>query len=132
MEMKIVLEGGYKVNAIYKGFTIRTDQPEDVGGENTAPEPFDMFLASIGTCSGVYVADFCNERNIPTENIGIIMSIDRDGETNMVTRVTINVSLPPEFPQKYLRAIEKAINMCTVKKHLQDPPEFLVEAKMAE
>ncbi len=52
MEMQISLAGGKKVDARFKGFTIRTDQPESSGGENSAPSPFDLFLGSIGTCAG--------------------------------------------------------------------------------
>ena len=132
MEMKIQLEGGYKVNALYKGFTIRCDQPEEVGGENTAPEPFDIFLASIGTCAGTYLADFCIERKIPLDGIDITMRFHKNEETKMVTQVSMEVTLPPEFPVKYIKAIERSINQCTVKKHFMDPPEFEVMVHMGE
>jgi len=132
MEMKIQLEGGFKVNAHYKGFTIRCDQPEEVGGENTAPEPFDIFLASIGTCAGAYVADFCIERSIPLDGIDLTLRFNRNEETKMITQVSMEVTMPPEFPAKYIKAIERAIDQCSVKKHLMDPPEFEVTVHMAE
>ena len=53
MDMQISFSGGKKVDATYKGFTIKTDQPKDEGGNGTAPEPFSLFLASIGTCTGI-------------------------------------------------------------------------------
>jgi len=55
--MIISFGGGKKVNADYRGFTIQTDQSVNGGGEESAPEPFALFLASIGTCAGIYV--FC-------------------------------------------------------------------------
>ena len=69
MEMKISFPGDKKVDADYKGFTIKTDQPIREGGGETAPEPFSLFIASIGTCTGLYVLSFCQKRNIPTDNI---------------------------------------------------------------
>ena len=56
MEMKIYSGGGKQVLADYEGFTIRTDQPVKDGGEGSAPEPFSLFLASLGTCAGQFVA----------------------------------------------------------------------------
>ena len=44
MEMEIVSLGGKKVNALYKGFTIRADQSKEYGGDGSDPEPFDMSL----------------------------------------------------------------------------------------
>jgi len=53
MEMEVFFPGGKKVNSTYKGFTVKTDQAKNEGGDGTAPEPYDLFLASIGTCAGV-------------------------------------------------------------------------------
>ncbi|HCT72209.1 MAG TPA: osmotically inducible protein C, partial [Bacteroidales bacterium] len=48
--MKITFEGKKKVIAEFNGYRIVTDQPERAGGEGSAPAPFDLFLASLGTC----------------------------------------------------------------------------------
>jgi len=66
MEMDVYFPGGKKVNATYNGFTIETDQAKNEGGDGSAPEPYSLFLASIGTCAGVYVVYFCQERGIDT------------------------------------------------------------------
>ena len=63
MDMIVSFPGGLKVDAEYKGFTVKTDQPEGEGGENTAPSPFDLFFCSVGTCAGFYVLSFCRERD---------------------------------------------------------------------
>ena len=55
MEMEIFFEGNKKVSANLNGTIIRTDQPLQAGGNGSAPAPFDLFLASIGTCAGIYV-----------------------------------------------------------------------------
>ena len=75
--MEIVSPGGKKVNALYKSFTIRTDQSKEYGGEESAPEPFDMFLASIGTCAGINVVVFCQKRGIPTKKIKLSINYRR-------------------------------------------------------
>jgi len=50
--MEVTFDGGKVITAHINGHIIRTDQPEKIGGTNTAPTPFDLFLAAIGTCAG--------------------------------------------------------------------------------
>ena len=132
MDMEIVFPGGKKVNAIYKGLTIRTDQSKDSGGENSAPAPFDLFLASIGTCTGIYVLLFCQARHIPTERLKIILHTERNRETRMITKIVIEIQLPPEFPEKYRERLIRVAGKCSVKKHLENPPLFDIYTKTIE
>ena len=75
--IKITLDGGRKVTAhLNDGRQVTTDQPVAEGGTNAAPTPFDIFLASLATCAGVYVADFCSHRNIPTDTITLTQSAE--------------------------------------------------------
>lgn len=124
MDMQITFPGGKRVDAHYKGFDIKTDQPAAGGGEGSAPSPFDLFLASLGTCAGFYVLSFCQERNIPTDDIHLVMRTERDPQKKMIGRVTIDIILPEEFPEKYLSAVRQAAGLCTVKRNIQNPPEF--------
>ncbi len=124
MEMEIVSAGGKKVNALYKGFTIMTYQSEEYGGEGKSPEPFDMFLASIGTCAGINVVVFCQKRGIPAENIKLILGFERNSDTKMVEKISIKIQLPQEFPEKYREAVKRAVDLCAVKRHMLTPPEF--------
>jgi len=125
-EMKVTFPGGKRVDALYKGLVIETDQPVYQGGNGSAPAPFDLFLASIATCAGWYVLSFCQQRNISLDSASVIMKTERDPQKKMIIRVTITVQLPPDFPEKYKNAVIKAINLCAVKKHIEDPPSFEV------
>jgi len=126
-KMEISFAGGMKVYADYKGFTIQTDQNAKDGGDNTAPTPSDLFFASLGTCSGLYALRFCEKRKIDTENLKISLALQSDPKTHMVEKIVFKVSLPPEFPEKYTAALIKSINLCYVKKHLEQPPRFEFE-----
>jgi ribosomal protein S12 methylthiotransferase accessory factor len=104
---------------------IKTDQPTTSGGGGTAPSPFDLFLASIATCAGFYVLDFCRKRDIPTDDIGIRIRAPRDPGSHMIERVQIELMLPPEFPKKYEKAVARAAEMCSVKKHIENGLTFV-------
>jgi putative redox protein len=123
-EMKVTFGEGLKVGAEYKGFVIQTDQPLYEGGGGTAPAPFDLFLASIATCAGFYALAFCRERNIPVDDLGVKMNMEKGEVSKMIDKITITVDLPAGFPEKYKPVIIKAIDHCTVKAHIVRAPQF--------
>ena len=129
-EMKVTFPGGLRVDAAYKGFTIKTDQPIHDGGEGTAPSPFDLFLASLGTCAGYYVLAFCRQRGIPTENASVEMKMTKSAGSRTIEKISIEIQLPLEFPEKYKTAIIKSADTCTVKAHIAKPPLFEITAKI--
>lgn len=131
MEMNVYFPGGKRVYADYGGFTIETDQPVGSGGDASAPAPFDLFMASIGTCAGIYALGFMQQRDIATDGSGIAMRTRRDPETGLVGRIDIELTLPPGFPDQYRDAIVNAMNLCTVKKHLHQPPSFEITTTAA-
>lgn len=128
MEMQINFPGGKKVDVNYKDFVIKTDQPPSNGGDGLYPDPFSLFLSSIGACAGFYVLSFCQSHGIETKNIKLSLNFEKDPETKMVAEINISIHLPPDFPEKYRTAVIKAADVCTVKKHLFSPPKILIDA----
>ena len=129
MEMQIYFEGKKQVNAEWNGQVIKTDQPAQGGGEGLAPAPFDLFLASIGTCAGIYVKGFCDQRGLPSENIKIIQKMNFDPATRLIDKIDLEIQVPDDFPEKYKEAVINSANLCAVKRHMQQPPEFNVYTK---
>jgi len=127
MDMEISFPGGARVDAAFGDFVVQTDQPPHGGGASSAPTPFALFLASIGTCAGIYILGFCRQRNIPAEDIRIRQRVESDPETRMVRHVALDILLPPDFPAKYAPALIKTAELCAVKKHMENPPAFTIE-----
>jgi putative redox protein len=124
--MEIIFEGGKVVTAHSHGHIIRTDQPVHSGGQDSAPSPFELFLASIGTCAGIYVKSFCDNRKIATDNIRIIQTAVFDEETGLPTNIKLDIKLPSDFPEKYKEAVISVAELCKVKKTVANPPVFEV------
>ncbi|PIE81181.1 MAG: osmotically inducible protein OsmC [Chloroflexi bacterium] len=123
MEMVIDFPGGAQVDAHFGSFTVETDQPA-LGYQPKAPTPFAIFLASMGTCAGIFVLGFCKQRGISPEGIRIVQSVESNHETHMITKVNLDIQLPADFPEKYKTAVIRAANQCAVKRHLENPPKF--------
>jgi ribosomal protein S12 methylthiotransferase accessory factor len=128
-ELKVVFGGNYKIDVEYKGFTVKTDQPVHEGGDGTAPSPFDYFLVSLAACAGYFALAFCVERKIPTEGLGVTMTTERGEVSKMIDKISIAVTPPAGFPEKYRAALIKSVDHCTVKAHILRPPQFEVSLK---
>ncbi len=128
MEMIIDFPGGSRVDAHFGPHTVATDQPPAA----SAPTPFAVFLASIGTCAGIYVLGFCRQRNIPTEGIRIVQNIHSNPGSGMVDKIDLDIQLPVGFPEKYRGSLIHTAELCAVKKHLENPPKFEVTTTILE
>jgi putative redox protein len=128
MEMLIDFPGGLRVDAHFRGHTIETDQPP----ADAAPMPFELFLASIGTCAGIYVLGFCKQRNLPTEGIRIIQRNHANPASGLMDTIELEIQVPPTFPEQYHAALVRSAELCKVKKTLEHPPTFDVKTVVTE
>lgn len=130
-EMIVTLPGGKRVDTRIGPHLIRTDQPVSNGGEDSAPAPFGLFLAAIGTCAGIYVAGFCQKRELPTDGIRIRQRNHFHPETGVLAKVELDIEVPPAFPEKYRDALVRVADQCAVKKAIQAQPAFEVRTVVA-
>ena len=126
MEMEIVFPGGLRVDAISGDMVIPTNQ------DGSAPAPFGLFLASIGTCAGIYVLSFCQQRGLPTDGVRIIQRMQSNPLTRMIDNIELDIQVPSDFPEKYKDALIRSAELCAVKKHLENPPTFNVHTSVVE
>lgn len=130
MELLIDFPGGARVDAHFGQHTVMTDQPPAGGGQDEAPTPFALFLASMGTCAGIYVLGFCKQRGLSSEGIRILQRVHRNPLDGMVGKVVLEIQVPPGFPEKYRDSLIRSAQLCAVKKHLENPPEFEISTKV--
>jgi ribosomal protein S12 methylthiotransferase accessory factor len=123
MDIDVTFPGGKRVDARIGELVIRTDQSVAHGGQGSAPEPFALFLASLGTCAGLYVVGFCQARGIPTDDLRVTLRTTEDDKGHLV-HVALEVHVPPGFPAQYRDAVARAASACKVKKTLANPPTF--------
>jgi len=127
--MEIYFNGNKQVFADFNGFTIKTDQSPRGGGDGAYPEPFMLFLASLGTCAGIYVKSFCDQRGIPTDQIRLTQDQRFDPVKHIIGEVDITIHVPADFPEKYEQAVIQTASLCAVKRHMKDEIRFNVEVK---
>ncbi|HYX23208.1 MAG TPA: OsmC family protein [Thermoanaerobaculia bacterium] len=126
--MTITFPGGVAVDAELRGLKVHTDQRPEHGGGGTGPEPFELFLASLGTCAGFYALRFCQQRGIDTTGLGLDLTTEKDPSGTRIGTVRLAIHLPAGFPDKYRDAIVRAADQCAVKRHVVEAPVFEVVA----
>ena len=124
MDIEVYFEEGAKVNARLGKHVIKTDQKVHGGGEDSAPAPFDYFLASLVTCAGIYVKGFCMQRGISTDGIRIIQDAEPGSQPGLLGKIKLRIEVPQDFPEQYKNAVIQAASLCAVKKHMETPPAF--------
>ncbi|MBN2034319.1 MAG: OsmC family protein [Deltaproteobacteria bacterium] len=127
-KIDVIFPGGKRVDAKIGGMMIRTDQSLENGGAETAPEPFQLFLASIATCAGIYAVEFCQAREIPSDGMTLSMNYEFDEDKQLLDSIHIDLKVPQGFPERYLKAVIRVMNLCSVKKNIIKAPQFLLTA----
>ncbi len=121
-DIVVSFPGGLRVDATVGEHVIRTDQPASAGGEGSAPAPFDLFLASLATCAGIYALGYCRARGLSTEGLRIVQHAEADPATKLPSRITLELTLPAGFPEHHRVAIQRAMAGCKVKKTMAAAP----------
>lgn len=125
-DIVVTFPGNKRVDAKVGAFTIHTDQPTDLGGEGAEAAPFELFLASLATCAGIYALGFCQARKLPTEGLALTQHVELNPETHLPAKITLSLQLPEGFPETHRAAIVRAVENCKVKKTIAAQPAFEV------
>jgi len=126
LEITVTFPANKQTSAQVGQHTVLTDQSVMAGGDGTSPAPFSLFLASLASCAGIYVVYFCEKRGISLDDIKVVQRDERDPATHRVTKITLDIVLPADFPEKYRTALLHTVDLCAVKKTMLAPPEFEV------
>jgi uncharacterized OsmC-like protein len=124
MEMKIAYRSGKKFIATCRGKQLVIDQPLENGGTDEGMTPPEAFIASIGSCMGVYVLNYCRSANInPTD---MILSIEWDKTKNpaRISKIKVEIKIPKSKMKERSEAILKVANHCLVHQTLLQPPKM--------
>ncbi len=130
--IKVAFPGGKRVDAHFEGFTVHTDQRLAHGGEQTAPNPFDLFFVSLATCAGISALDYCHKHQLPTEGLAVTLHAHRHPVQKRYDRVVIEVTPPEGLTEEQIKGLLAEAQDCSVKRHILSPPAFEVVCTPAQ
>ena len=115
-----------KVEVRVNNFKVHTDMPREAGGENSAPNPFEMFMASFLACQGVFAMSYIEKNAMNKQDFSFRAQPVFD-DKGLITKMTTIVKIPSDFPKEKEAAFINVLKTCKVGKHLTFEKEILLE-----
>lgn len=113
--------GGDRLLIKTRGHEIRSDQPVEDGGEDSAPTPTELFLAGLAGCVAFYAGRFLRRNRLTTEGLAVICRYEWAENPHRVGEVFLDVEADGLTPQR-LEAFTRVIEHCTLHNTLRQPP----------
>ncbi|MFI7208799.1 OsmC family protein [Micromonospora aurantiaca] len=126
--MDVRFAAGESYEVAVRGHRLLVDQPPEAGGDDAAPTPTELFVASLATCVAFYAGRYLTRHGLDRDGLGVSvtyrMAADRPAR---VAGIRLSLRLPHGFPQARTQALLAVASHCTVHNSLVSPPTVTVE-----
>lgn len=121
---------GFKVDITNGTHTWRADEPMDLGGTDTGPNPYDLLLGALAACTSITLSMYANRKNIELSSLSVEYSYDKvhaddcaecdDEHSGMIDRVTARIFIDGSFDESTRKRLEQIAVRCPVHKTLEN------------
>jgi putative redox protein len=126
MDVRFVAGEAYEVTV--RGHRLMVDQPAEAGGQDAAPTPTELFVASLATCVAFYAGRYLTRHGYGRDGLavsaGYDMASDRPARVGAI-RLTVHV--PAGLPPERWAALRAVVSHCTVHNSLASPPSVTID-----
>jgi putative redox protein len=126
MDVRFVAGESYEVSV--RGHRLLVDQPADAGGQDTAPTPTELFIASLATCVAFYAGRYLTRHGYSRDGLavsaGFEMASDRPAR---VSSIRLTVLPPADLPADRRPALRAVVSHCTVHNSMTFPPPVAID-----
>jgi putative redox protein len=129
MKLEVDLAQGFRFKAVCRNHEVITDQSEKEGGTDQAMTPAELFIASLGTCIGVYAVRFCRRHNLPTEGLKVSMDWTVVKDPVRIGSVKAEIHYPHDIPDAERQGLLRMAEACFVHESIVHKPEIVIELK---
>ncbi|WP_232075292.1 OsmC family protein [Phytohabitans suffuscus] len=126
MEVAFVVGESYEVKV--RNHRVVVDQPSGLGGQDTAPTPTELFVASLATCVAFYAGRYLTRHGLSRD--GLSVSVEYQMATDRPARVAavrLTVYAPADLPAERRAALSAVVSHCTVHNSLIQAPSVAID-----
>ena len=125
--LTVTHDKGDRFSIAVRGHVLHVDQPVDGGGEDTAPTPTELFVASLASCVAFYARRYLKRHGLPEDGLSVSAEADMGSKPSRVASMRVTVTLPAGVPEEKRQALLAVASHCTVHNTLTNAPEVVVE-----
>jgi len=113
------------------------DEPADVGGTDTGPNPYELLLSAVAACTCITVSMYCRRKGWALHSISAKYEFDRvhaddcedceDDETGRIDRVRSEIFIEGEFDEAQRTRLTDIAQKCPVHKTMAHGVAFTTE-----
>ena len=106
----------------------KADEPDDAGGTDTGPNPYELLLGSLAACTCVTIAWYCQFKKLHLESVSTSYDFSRIHaddckecdipERGFIERITSNVHIEGNFDDTQRKRLAQIAERCPVHKTL--------------
>jgi uncharacterized OsmC-like protein len=132
MQVSIVHTGKMKFRMQAREHVIETDQPEEVGGDNSAMTPPEIFLAALGSCAAFYAAQYLSIRKLSDGGVEVSVEAEKLRDPARLGNFTIRVKSPVPLSEEQSQAMERAVHRCLIHQTMLQVPHIDIEVQAGQ
>ena len=96
--------------------TLHSDLSVELGGEGAAPQPHDLFDASLGACKALTLALYAKQKGLPLTGVDVAIKRDDGEERQGVYRLAVELTLHGELDEGQRQQLLRIADKCPVHK----------------
>jgi putative redox protein len=124
MTCKVIYETDARCVAETRGHQIIVDQPAENRGTDEGMTPPELLLASLGTCTMYYAAEYLRRNNLPAQGMEVFVDAEKATAPARLGKFTVRVLIPHVTDPAHLEGARRTAEKCLVKNTMLVPPEI--------
>jgi putative redox protein len=113
-----------------RAHAVPVDVQADAGGEDSGPDPHDLYDAALGACKALTTLWYAKRRGIPVENIEVTVTRDARAETDGIYRLTTTLAASGALTDAQRQDLLRVASKCPIHK-LMTQVETEIETTLA-
>ena len=128
-EVKVKYLGNMGFQALAGEHAFKIDLPKDKEGGDLGMAPPEVFMASLGSCIGVYITRYCQASKLNTDGMEIRLSWSLSDDKTKIKIINVKIELPNAEVGRRRDALLKVAHHCLIHNTILNPPEIKMTLK---